>query len=73
MSNNKFKILVIEDEANISSFVETLLNTNGYQVLTASTCAMGRFPFFCRITRILSYWIWAFRTKTDLNLLRRYG
>ena len=41
MSNNKFKILVIEDEANISSFVETLLNTNGYQVLTASTCAMG--------------------------------
>lgn len=41
MSNNKFKILVIEDEANISSFVETLLNTNGYQVLTASTCTMG--------------------------------
>ena len=45
MSNNKFKILVIEDEANICSFVETLLNTNGYQVLTAPTCVMGQSLF----------------------------
>ena len=29
MGNNKFKILVIEDEANILSFLETLLVTNG--------------------------------------------
>ena len=27
MSNNKFKILIIEDEANICSFVQTLLET----------------------------------------------
>ena len=45
MSNNKFKILIIEDEANIRSFVETLLATNGYQVLTARTCAMGNALF----------------------------
>ena len=25
MSNNKFKVLVVEDEANICSFIETLL------------------------------------------------
>ncbi len=41
MSNNKFKILVVEDEANICSFIETLLETNDYQALVANTCAMG--------------------------------
>ena len=41
MSNNKFKVLVVEDEANICSFIETLLDTNGYQALVAHTCSMG--------------------------------
>ena len=41
MSNNKFKVLVVEDEANICSFNETLLETNGYQALVAHTCSMG--------------------------------
>ena len=41
MSNNKFKVLVVEDEANICSFIETLLETNGYQALVAHTCSMG--------------------------------
>ena len=41
MSNNKYKILVVEDEANICSFIETLLETNGYQALVANTCTMG--------------------------------
>ena len=40
MSNNKFKILVIEDESNIRSFVQTVLETNGYQVLTAYNVAI---------------------------------
>ena len=34
MSNNKFKVLIIEDEANICSFIQTLLETNGYQALS---------------------------------------
>lgn len=41
MSNNKFKVLIVEDEANISSFVEMLLTTNDYQALVAHTCTMG--------------------------------
>lgn len=45
MGNNKYKILVIEDEANILSFLETLLSTNGYQVHTARTRAMGHALF----------------------------
>ncbi len=45
MSNNKYKILVIEDEANIRSFMDTILESNGYQVLSASTCAEGKLMF----------------------------
>ena len=45
MSNNKFKVLIIEDEANICSFIQTLLETNGYQALVAQTCVMGM-PMF---------------------------
>ena len=49
MSNNKFKILVIEDETNIRSFVQTVLETNGYQVLTACTCRQGTMMFSSHI------------------------
>ena len=45
MSNNKFKVLIIEDEANICSFIQTLLETNGYQALVAHTCVMGMTMF----------------------------
>lgn len=45
MSNNKYKILVIEDEGNIRSFVQTVLENGGYHVLTASTCSQGEMMF----------------------------
>lgn len=48
MSNNKYKILVIEDEANISNLLETSLTTNGFQVVSVATCRDG-------ITMTLSY------------------
>ena len=35
MSNNKYKILVVEDDQNISGMIQTLLESNGYQVLQA--------------------------------------
>ena len=42
MSNNKYKILVVEDEANIRSFMETVLESNNYQMISAGSCAMGK-------------------------------
>lgn len=48
MGNNKYKVLVIEDEANICNLLETILSTNGYQVVTVGTCKDG-------ITMMLSY------------------
>ncbi len=45
MSNNKFKVLIVEDEANICSFIQTLLETNDYQALIANTCSMGQTLF----------------------------
>ena len=41
MSNNKYKILVLEDDRSIANFVQTILETNGYQVLTAERCQQG--------------------------------
>ena len=41
MNSNKYKILIVEDDQNICAFVKTTLETNGYQVLVASTCQQG--------------------------------
>lgn len=41
MSNNKYKILVIEDDRNILSVIQTVLESSGYQVLTAQRCQQG--------------------------------
>ena len=41
MGNNKYKVLVIEDEANICNLLDTILTTNGYQVVTEGTCSEG--------------------------------
>ena len=41
MSNNKYKILVVEDDQTISGMIQTLLETNGYQVLLAQRCRQG--------------------------------
>ena len=41
MMNNKYKVLLIEDDANIRSVVTTLLETEGYQVIWAGTCQLA--------------------------------
>lgn len=41
MSNNKYKILVVEDDRNILSMIQAVLETNDYQVLTAQRCQQG--------------------------------
>ncbi len=41
MANNRNKILVIEDDENISLVIRTLLESNDYQVILASACSEG--------------------------------
>ena len=41
MSNNKYKILVVEDDPSITSFIQAVLEANDFQVLTASLCRQG--------------------------------
>ena len=45
MGNNKYKILIVEDDRSICSFLETMLQTGGYQVLTAGSCGQGLMVF----------------------------
>lgn len=42
MSSNRYKVLLIEDEANIRSYIGTTLEINDYQTIHARTCAMGK-------------------------------
>ena len=46
MNNNRYKILLVEDEGNITRFVTALLETGNYQVVTAGTCREGLQLFF---------------------------
>jgi len=40
--NNKYKILVVEDEYNIQCILQAILETQGYQVIPASSGAQAR-------------------------------
>ena len=41
MAKNRFKILIVEDEANIRTFIRAMLEAEDYQVLCAPDCAAG--------------------------------
>lgn len=43
--NNKFRVLIIEDDSNICNFVRTILETNGYQVISAANGGNGSTMF----------------------------
>lgn len=43
--SNKFKILVVEDDANICNFVKTILEANGYQVFVARNGSSGKLMY----------------------------
>jgi two-component system KDP operon response regulator KdpE len=53
MNTNKYKILIVEDEANICNFVSTILETNGYQVLQAQTCQQGIMMFASHVPDVI--------------------
>ena len=40
--NNKYKVLVVEDEENIKNLITALLDANGYQALSAKNCGDAR-------------------------------
>ena len=45
MGNNKYKVLVVEDDRTIANFLQTVLETSGYQVITAERCRQGLMMF----------------------------
>ena len=45
MTNNKYKILLVEDEANIRTFVEAMLENADYQVLLAENGEMAKLMY----------------------------
>lgn len=45
MNNNKYKILVIEDEENINNLLIALLEASGYQAISAKSCQNGKMLF----------------------------
>lgn len=45
MGSNKYKILVIEDESNILSFVKTILEANNYQVIIGKSGKEGKLMY----------------------------
>ena len=49
MTNNKYKILFIEDDENITTFVSALLEANVYQVISAKSYTEGRTMYFSHL------------------------
>lgn len=45
MTNNKYKILLVEDDANIRAVITTMLESADYQVILAGTCSMAQTLF----------------------------
>jgi len=45
MGNNKYKILIIEDDRSICGFLDTTLQAAGYQVVSAHSAAQGQLVF----------------------------
>lgn len=43
--NNKYKILLVEDEYNIRTMVSSVLGANDYKVLIAETCSSAKLMF----------------------------
>ena len=41
MSNNKYKILLVEDESNIRNLISTILEAAGYHTIAVGTCSLA--------------------------------
>ena len=45
MANNRFKLLLVEDDANIQNFITGVLEAQDYQVLCAGSCVQAELMF----------------------------
>ena len=39
MNNNKFRILIVEDDKSVMSMLRAMLDAHDYETLSAETCA----------------------------------
>ena len=53
MIQNKYKILLVEDEDNIRNLVATMLDTAGYQTILASSCSAAKTLFASHIPDLI--------------------
>lgn len=53
MNNNKYKVLLVEDDENITMLLTTMLETAGYQVVVAGTCTTAEMMFLSYIPDII--------------------
>lgn len=51
--NNRYKVLIVEDETNICRFVTALLETSGYQVMVAHTAEAGLMLFASHVPDLI--------------------
>ena len=49
MNNNRYKILLVEDEENIRTLISALLDANGYQVIPAGSFSEAKTMYFSHI------------------------
>ena len=53
MTNNKYKILLVEDEVNILTFVTALLEASDYQVISAKSCASAKIMYSSHVPDLI--------------------
>lgn len=53
MIQNKYKILLVEDEDNIRNLVATMLDTAGYQTILANSCSAAKTLFASHIPDLI--------------------
>lgn len=53
MKQNKYKILLVEDEPNIRNLVATMLDTSGYQTVLAQSCAEAKTMYTCYLPDLI--------------------
>jgi len=49
MGNNKYKVLIVEDDPSIINILQTILEMGGYQVLASQRCGQGLMLFSSHI------------------------